>query len=287
MQSRHGPVRGLQRASALAGHELFVLLLGLSSLGVQPAQASEMALRCETSSPPHRVAMIELYTSEGCSSCPPADNWLSALSRSSGLGADKVLPLAFHVDYWDYIGWKDPFATPQFTNRQKMTAARTRQRSLYTPQVVVDGADWRQWWEPRPFLDRVARVNQQVAPVTIRVSALSRPGDRGQVQFSADVMPAPSGMPDGRYALHVGLFEHALSNDVARGENAGRTLRHDAVVRAWQRVGSLRDGRASFQQQTLRVPGSVNLVNAGIAAVIQDADGASVQATSCLLKAAS
>ena len=97
---------------------------------------------CTATSPAHTLALTELYTSEGCDSCPPADKWMSGLA-ARGLGPDKVVPLALHVDYWDYIGWKDVFAQPQFTERQRMLSRLSGSTFVYTPQVVVAGRDFR------------------------------------------------------------------------------------------------------------------------------------------------
>jgi hypothetical protein len=266
------------------------LLFGLAVLPLllaSPLQAASLPLQCEATSGSNRIAVVELYTSEGCSSCPPADRWLSALSVSSGLGPDKVLPLAFHVDYWDYIGWKDPFADPRFTRRQEVIAVRNRQRSLYTPQVVVDSTDWRQWWEPRPFLSQVTQVNQQAAPLTVQLQADWRPKAQGVVQFSTEVMPVSSAQVGDRSTLHIAVFEHQLETDVKRGENAGKTLRHDAVVRAWQDVGSVRSGKAEYRAQSVKIPPDIKPTNMGVAALVQDRSGAVVQAVSCRCKAAS
>jgi hypothetical protein len=260
-------------------------LLAVPFLMTLPLKAAAMPLQCEATSGSNRVAVVELYTSEGCSSCPPADRWLSALSASSGLGADKVLPLAFHVDYWDYIGWKDPFADPRFTERQEVIAVRNRQRSLYTPQVVVDSTDWRQWWEPQRFLSQVNKVNQQAAPLTLKLQADWRPANKSAIAFSAEVMPTESASDSGRTSLHVAVFEHQLETDVPRGENAGKTLRHDAVVRAWQDVGSVRDGQADYAAQMVKIPADVKPANLGMAAIVQDRSGAVVQAVSCRFKA--
>jgi len=98
---------------------------------------------CESRSAARRVALIELYTSEGCNSCPPADRWLSSL-QARGFNADRMVPLAFHVDYWDYLGWRDRFAQAGFSVRQRAQAGRGGARSVYTPQLLLNGADLRQ-----------------------------------------------------------------------------------------------------------------------------------------------
>ena len=117
----------------------------ISCLFLFPAlMASAETPTCEVNSQPHRVALLELYTSEGCSSCPPADKWLSELS-GIGLDANKVVPLSLHVDYWNYIGWRDPYSSSQYTARQREQGQRNRLLSIYTPQMVINGQDYRAW----------------------------------------------------------------------------------------------------------------------------------------------
>src|SRR3569832_2853705 len=96
---------------------------------------------CQARSPATLTPVVELYTSEGCSSCPPADRWLSALKDDAAKG--RVVAQAFHVGYWDYIGWADRFASPVFTVRQRQVASWNRQSTIYTPQIVRNGLDWR------------------------------------------------------------------------------------------------------------------------------------------------
>ena len=106
--------------------------------------ASTAAMMCESKSPAHTVALVELFTSEGCSSCPPADRWLQSLPQQ-GLGFDKLVPLSLHVGYWDYIGWKDPYAQALFTERQREYARLRQAGNVYTPQIVLNGNDFRAW----------------------------------------------------------------------------------------------------------------------------------------------
>jgi hypothetical protein len=110
----------------------------LMLVSLRPALATQAA--CERSSPTHTVALVELYTSEGCNSCPPADRWLSSLL--SRHGSTRVVPLSLHVDYWDYIGWSDPFAQAQFSERQRRLAGGA---TIYTPEVFVSARELRGW----------------------------------------------------------------------------------------------------------------------------------------------
>ena len=120
----------------------FLPAIALALVSLQSFAASET---CEARSTTTRVSVLELYTSEGCSSCPPADRWVSALS-AKGFTPDRVIPLAFHVDYWDQLGWPDRMAKAQFSARQRMQAARHRAKVIYTPQLLLNGADYRSYF---------------------------------------------------------------------------------------------------------------------------------------------
>jgi hypothetical protein len=199
--------------------------LALLTAGGAHAQAGG----CSASSGPGTAALVELYTSEGCSSCPPADRWLSAL-RASGLGPDRLVPLSLHVDYWDYIGWKDPFAKALFSARQREIAAIARNRVVYTPQVVLAGKDYRGWSSQKSFAKAVAAANAGAPRARIEL-ALGPAGTGSTTLRTAAAVPAP---PDRESAaLYVALYENGLSNRVSAGENRGATLAHDYVVREW------------------------------------------------------
>ncbi|MGB0866623.1 MAG: DUF1223 domain-containing protein, partial [Granulosicoccaceae bacterium] len=120
------------------------LALGILLLTQARAHAAEQSFESSV----EQVQLIELYTSEGCSSCPPADKHLSRLMSDEGLWRERI-PLAFHVDYWDYIGWEDPFAQRQFSNRQRTHQITGAVRSIYTPGWVVDGKEWRGFFARR------------------------------------------------------------------------------------------------------------------------------------------
>lgn len=181
---------------------------------------------CSIVSGPTRTALLELYTSEGCSSCPPADRWLSRL-RAQGYDAGQIVPLALHVDYWDYIGWQDRFADPAFTARQRTLAAVHRFSLVYTPQAILNGRDYRGWHNSPQFAKDLASLNRQLAQASIRLS--SHIDADGKLEISA-----LSQAPDHANAtLYIAVFENNLSTAVKAGENRGATLHHDYVVRAW------------------------------------------------------
>lgn len=181
--------------------------------------------RCSARSPAHTVALIELYTSEGCSSCPPADRWLSLIGK---LAPERVAPLALHVVYWDQLGWKDPYAQARFTARQEWLTRRGGGRSIYTPGVFLDGREWRDWRRPGAESRSIGAVNRRRPEARIRIE--QRRHETGSlVTVSARADTAP----ERRTALFVAVSESGLESDVRAGENRGSMLRHDHVVRQW------------------------------------------------------
>lgn len=162
-------------------------------------------------SKPVRSHLIELYTSEGCSSCLPAEEWMSGLKNQPRLWQD-IVPVAFHVDYWDHLGWKDPFASKIWTERQADYSVRWKSESVYTPAFALDGKEWH--YGPLPA---AATETPGVLKITVN-------GDRVIAAFK----PAN---PDGhRYDVHVARLGFSLMTDVKAGENNGRKLTHDFVV---------------------------------------------------------
>jgi hypothetical protein len=180
--------------------------------------------RCEVQSGPQRTPVIELYTSEGCSSCPPADQWLSALK-----GTRSAVVQAFHVGYWDYIGWIDRFATPAHTQRQRELASANRLNSIYTPQLVRNGRDWPDWRNTRP--QQVGASTTSTSPAGAAINL--QQGD-GADQFSARVTP---GEGVTQWSAYWTVTEHGHNSRVKAGENRGELLQHDFVVRQYTPVG--------------------------------------------------
>ena len=188
-----------------------------------------LAASCKAESGDRTVALVELYTSEGCSSCPPADRWLSGLA-ARGFGAERVVPLALHVDYWDYIGWKDPYGRREFSLRQRKLSQLQRMALVYTPQVVVQGRDFPRWGTPA-FDSAVAAINAQPAKASIVLEIHGAAKGALDAQASAELAD-PAQAADA--ALYLAVFENRLMSRVTAGENTGRTLTHDHVVLEWQ-----------------------------------------------------
>jgi hypothetical protein len=178
---------------------------------------------------PRKTRLLELFTSEGCSSCPPAETWLSKLKEERGLWRDFV-PLAFHVDYWDRLGWRDPFASKAWTQRQYAYSARWKSSSVYTPGFVLDGREWRNNGVPTADTD---------TPGTLRVSVTNQ----NAVSATFDSAAATSRPLE----LHVARLGFGLNINVKAGENSGRKLLHDFVVL------SLDSGKMAAGKAELRV----------------------------------
>lgn len=166
--------------------------------------------------------LVELYTSEGCSSCPPADRWLSTLRARPG-----VLALAFHVDYWDRLGWKDRFADPAYTQRQAVGVRRRGGPTVHTPQVVVDGIDEPDWRR----LDLPGDLPRPTATVDLWIV-------HDADGYAAQVRPLASA--PARLAAFWAVTEDGHTSAVRAGENQGATLRHDFVVREYRPVAAWR-----------------------------------------------
>lgn len=185
------------------------------------------AATCQATSPKNTVALVELYTSQGCSSCPPADRWLSQLP--SRIDSNRAVPLALHVGYWDYIGWKDPFAKREFNDRQSQLAALNRNNTRYTPGVFVQGRETN-WSQASSFDAQLRTVNQRPAAATITLDKVETQGGRVDVRAHAE-LATPNSAKNPR--LFVALVQNGISTKVTAGENRGETLANDRVTRAW------------------------------------------------------
>ena len=211
----------------------FLLSLSLTLLSFSPIAADAI---CAVSSGPNTQALVELYTSEGCSSCPPADKRIAQFSDK-----DDAAALALHVNYWDYIGWKDHYAQAEFGQRQAELARQNRS-TIYTPQFFVAGRavpGWRAGGLAAAVRETQARASR--ADIQLRVEPGANP------HSLALQVRAQSPMRDAPLALFVALTEGALQNQVAAGENRGVLLRHEHVVRAW--IGPLRFSAGAAQLQ--------------------------------------
>lgn len=200
-------------------------VLAIVTAAVTPAQAGERTL-----------TVVELFTSQGCSSCPPAEAYLGKLSRRPDL-----LALEVHVDYWDYIGWKDPFATPAATERQRRYNKRLGRGYVYTPQIVVDGVAEGVGSDKQAVYNAIDQARKPGRKqVDVRVATT------GQGRLTVQL---PAGETGRLYDVLVVGFDDLHQTKVLKGENSGKTLNNYNVVREWQRVGFW-----SGQSATIELP---------------------------------
>ena len=247
-----------------------------------------------------QTALVELYTSEGCSSCPPADRWFSQLGQTMSqhtlqhtlqqTDARAVL-LAFHVDYWNYLGWVDPFARAAYSRRQRQAAAEKRVRGVYTPAFMVDGVGAR---GGEGVLRAIARANQTPANADIRAEiarhnfdANDDANDGDNDDAHNDLIAATIRITDrreskrGALLAHLAVYENNIIRNIGGGENHGRTLRHDYVVRHFSRP--LPIGRAANLQVALEDDWQRN--HLGVAVIVVDASTSeTVQAVDASLR---
>jgi hypothetical protein len=248
-----------------------------------PPPAAVLALQ-----PPARAALrpspvvLELYTSQGCVSCPPADRMLATL-----IDRDDVIPLALHVDYWDYIGWADPFADPEYGERQKRYARRHGHSTIYTPQVVINGVDIMEGFRVMQVMDAI-EAHRRVDPVA--TLTLTR-GPDGMVLIEAEALEAPTSMvvsraesrsaaalsaamedvPDaGGLVVQLVRYMPRAMTEITAGENAGLTADYVNIVTSWETVGTW-DLRVPLQMSVMvqgESPAVVLIQEAGQGAIV-------------------
>jgi hypothetical protein len=214
--------------SSLAGSLLF------SSSGTAVAPVTDKVLQ---------PVIVELFTSEGCSSCPPADALLMKLDRTQPIPGVLVIPLSEHVDYWDHLGWKDPFSSPVFSRRQEAYGRRFHLNDVYTPQAVIDGTSEALGSDPRQIEGAVRRA-AKADKLDVRISAVLKNGS-GVPVVHVDVLSTGKPVDKGDMQLKIALAESGVVSHVRSGENSGRTLDHVAVVRSLVDIGRL-DAAGAF-----------------------------------------
>lgn len=188
--------------------------------------------------------VVELFTSQGCSSCPPADAYFGAELA----GREDVIALALHVDYWDYLGWKDHFANPAFTKRQKLYARAAGHRMIYTPQIIIGGRDHVVGNEPMEVSGLIKAHLAADSPVAVR---MEREGERVEIEASATEAPGPM-------IVHLVRYQSQENVTIKRGENAGRTLSYANIVTDWHVLAEW-DGRAPLHIE-VPAPGDAPVV---------------------------
>jgi len=260
------PYRPASVASRLA-------VAGALAIGAVLAPPAAAGAQCSARSGAATVALIELYTSEGCSSCPPADRWLGSTFRGHDDVA-KAIALAFHVDYWDRLGWKDRFATAAYTDRQYAAMHANRGTFVYTPQVLVQGRDLRGWYDLGRDAAPIAAVNARPARAQIELDAAAK--DRSLAVRAAVRVPNPSDRAGA--ATYLALVESGLASDVKAGENSGTHLVHDHVVRVLRMGAPVGENGTSVTEATLRLPAEAGRDATVVAFVQNSATGEVLQA---------
>jgi hypothetical protein len=245
---------------------MLALTASLTAL-ILPLHAQDLVFKGNSA----KASLIELYSSEGCSSCPPAETWLNDLKTAPGLWKD-LFPVAFHVDYWDGLGWPDRFASAAFTQRQRDYAARLGQDSVYTPEFIVNGLEWRRGW----VSDRIPG-QATAGDLVLTLHAKDR-------KISARYSTGATTPDD--VTLNFALLGFNLLTDVKRGENGGRTLRHDFVVLGFRSLPLVRGSDGTFQSSPIAIENSTGDQPGAVIAWVGPKDGTILQLAGGWLPAA-
>jgi hypothetical protein len=231
------------------------VVLVAGALAAAPAGAGE-----ESPASVHPV-VVELFTAQGCSSCPPADRVLTELGGESG---GRIIPLAFHVDFWNHDGWTDPFSSADWTKRQVAYARKLGLQQVYTPQAIVDGSVELVGSRGQELRSAVAAAAAKPAAAI----ALKLEPSESKVRVRAEVELPEALRSSGSWELMLAVYETGLVTPVRAGENGGKTLQNDYVVRTLRRGDRVR--ATSTQTATLSLEKSWNRERLGIAAFLQD-----------------
>jgi hypothetical protein len=229
-----------------------VLLVCLAALRVQSQSSSSTS-----SSAP---VLVELFTSEGCSDCPPADDLLNAMARGQAMNFN-VIPLAFHVTYWDQDGWRDRFSNAEYTERQQDYQTHFHTPSIYTPQIVVDGEYQTVGNNPGGVFGLIRKASGENKPASVHVTSN---GD----SVTIEAHDSRSGSP----RVWLAITEDDLTTDVKAGENRARTLHHSAVVRHMENIGKMKDGAFS-RTVSLKLKNDWQREKLHAVVFVQDGDG--------------
>jgi hypothetical protein len=256
------PAHFLRRSLCLLGLSVCLILVA-----ARPGTTQQLSAR----SGPQTVAVLELYTSEGCNSCPPADDWVRALA-AKGFALDRVVPLGLHVDYWDNLGWPDRFAQAIFTKRQREIAARHRSRTIYTPQVVLQGQSLAQW---DTLGAEVQRINATKARAALSLE-VTKPEAHTLNVVAQGTVSEEAARPQAK--MYVALYENRLTSAVTAGENAGHTLQHDYVVRQWIGPVDVDEQGVVRLQRTLPLHRDWKTPDLGLVVFVQQQTGDVLQA---------
>jgi hypothetical protein len=228
--------------------------------------------------------LVELFTSEGCSSCPPADALLEKLERLQPVAGAELIILSEHVDYWNHIGWTDPYSSSFYSERQNEYAQRFGRGSVYTPQMVVDGSSEFVGSDARSA-DRAIVQALKAAKIGVRLSAISiEGGNEMKAHVETEALPASLGQSEG-YDIYLAIALNHAETRVSGGENSGRTLMHRGVVRSLSKIGDLRPGQTFARDVQIKLEPGADPHNLRLIAFVQQPGagkvlGATMQAMS-------
>lgn len=236
-----------------------VLLMGCTG------EAQSASKRASNDAP--RTVVLELFTSQGCSSCPPADKLLSKLGGEDFRGG-VIVPLAYHVDYWNHLGWSDPFSSPKWSARQREYAVSIQGSQVYTPQLVVNGTVQLVGSSERNVRAEIDRQLEARDRGTVVIDRITREGNELEVQLRAELDRRTT---DHRVDVVVALFENGMATAVSAGENASRNLANDYIVRWQSRAFELApDGTEVAAKVRIPLAAGWHTDHLGVAAFEQD-----------------
>ncbi len=220
--------------------------------------------------------IVELFTSEGCSSCPPADTLLSRLDRAQPVAGAQIIALEEHVDYWNQLGWVDPFSSPQYRVRQNDYAQRFSIDSVFTPQMVVNGQAQFSGNDGTRALQEIGRA-AQASSVQVDLRTAPNAADAGLLDLFVQVTNLKTGKARGA-DVYLAVTENGLISNVQRGENSGRQLRHAPVVRSFGVIGKIQPTAANAGQivNTLRFPHEWRRENLRAVVFVQEKDASRI-----------
>lgn len=211
--------------------------------------------------------LLELFTSEGCSSCPPADRLLEVLDQKQPVPGADLIVLSEHVDYWDRLGWRDPFSSPQYSARQQEYASKFSRDGVYTPQLVVDGRFGFVGSDGREASSAIQRAMRE-PKMAIAIPNIARDGN--QVTARIELPASEQNTNVGKAVLYVAIADNRAESHVTRGENGGRSLAHVGVVRVLKQVGTIDLESAFAKNVTLSIQPGAGSNGMRLVAFIQD-----------------
>ena len=225
---------------------------------------------CGPSSPSAEpFVVVELFTSEGCSSCPPADRLLGEIARKAKKEGSRIFPMAFHVDYWNRMGWHDPFSDAAYSQRQSQYArALGSPRRIYTPQMIVNGVEGFVGSRREQAYNRIKKMlkDHETDIGLVLEAEIDEDGKRIGVRYKVEGAPEQA-------ILNIALLEDGIANEIPRGENAGRRLSHERVVRAFKTVSLEKSVKGTLE---VPIPESIDLDRIGIVGFVQDRESLAV-----------